>query len=362
MPIRSLLQSDSIAPTVSVRVAQSLIRAAAAVGVSQDELLRSAGMPLEEVFASEGRMPRSSVFQLCQHALTLSKDPALGLRWGNLHAANAFEIVSELVRHAPTLRQGLEALSKFSRLITDRAGFEIVERGEHVYMTSTLPTAVPLSARRCASEMLVVGFVNLVCAVDVNVRPLRVCFDYPAPDYRDEYAREFHGAEEFEQTFSGVVFDRAVMDVPSPYRDTELQAVLRSVAEGRLLRLTESTPFSARACDLILKRAVHERTDMRSVARLLGMSGRSLRRRLHAEGTSWDEIAKRVASSKAKQILTTSQLTIQQVAFALGFQSASAFHRAFKRWTGMTPLAYRQAHVEGREQVDSLGLRFRLTS
>ena len=70
-----------------------------------------------------------------------------------------------------------------------------------------------------------------------HARPDRVCFEYAAPPYRDEYARIFEHAECFEQPFSGVVFARALLDIPSPHKDEEVRDSLRAIAERRITRL-----------------------------------------------------------------------------------------------------------------------------
>jgi AraC-like DNA-binding protein len=80
---------------------------------------------------------------------------------------------------------------------------------------------------------------------------------------------------------------------------------------------------------------------MASVARALGLSARSLRRRLAVEGQCYEQIAIEALAITAKHLLAATPLTVQETAAALGFSHTTTFHRAFKRWTGMTPLAYR---------------------
>ena len=80
---------------------------------------------------------------------------------------------------------------------------------------------------------------------------------------------------------------------------------------------------------------------MDAVARSLGLSARSLRRRLAMEGQTYERVADEAHAIMAKHLLTTTQLTLQETASTLGFSHMSTFHRAFKRWTGTTPLSYR---------------------
>lgn len=87
------------------------------------------------------------------------------------------------------------------------------------------------------------------------------------------------------------------------------------------------------------------RTDMQSVARALDISVRSLRRRLEAEGKSYNDILNEALATVAKHLLNDPRRTIQEVAYDMGFSDPSTFHRAFKRWTGVTPSAYRESQL-----------------
>jgi AraC-like DNA-binding protein len=82
---------------------------------------------------------------------------------------------------------------------------------------------------------------------------------------------------------------------------------------------------------------------MKAIAERLGMSERSLRRRLASEKASFPNIRMEALSARAKQLLTEPEIPIKEIASSLGFSEATAFHRAFRTWTGMTPTAFRAA-------------------
>ena len=81
---------------------------------------------------------------------------------------------------------------------------------------------------------------------------------------------------------------------------------------------------------------------MPAVARALGIGVRSLRRRLQEEGASFVDLADETRATLAKQLLAQDDQGIEQAAYELGFADPSAFHRAFRRWTGMTPREFRR--------------------
>jgi AraC-like DNA-binding protein len=93
----------------------------------------------------------------------------------------------------------------------------------------------------------------------------------------------------------------------------------------------------------ILDGAAPDRRDMQTVARALGLSARSLRRRLAEEGTSFREVVDAALGTLAKRLVSDEDRPIEAAAYAMGFSHPSAFHRAFKRWTGATPAASRSS-------------------
>jgi AraC-like DNA-binding protein len=131
----------------------------------------------------------------------------------------------------------------------------------------------------------------------------------------------------------------------APHRD-EAHAATDALIERRLSRVSEPTPYAIRVRDLLVGNGPPRDTDMPTVAHTLGMSARSLRRRLATEGKTYNEVVSEALAIVAKEMLR-SHLTNREVAFALGFSDTPCFHRAFKRWTGQTPNGYRRGTSAG---------------
>ena len=320
-------------------VVRALVDAVETAGVSQGKFLRAAHISPEQLDALDARVSRSEVYRLCELAMDLTGDPALGLHWSDRLNVNSFHLVSDLLSHAPTLRQAFESLFRFHQLLTDHAMFELQERADKVLVTTMLAPGESPRIQRFLAEMQLVGFFRLLRVFNPHARPDRASFAYPAPNYRADYRRILEGTECFDQRITGLVFDRALMGSVSPYNDEDVHNALRSIAERRLLRLTHRTPFALRVRDLLVKCPPDERPEMKNIARSLGLSVRSLRRRLSAEGHTYNAVA--------KDLVRHPKRTIQETAFEMGFSDASAFNRAFKRWTGTTPRAFRDSQLQG---------------
>ena len=170
-------------------------------------------------------------------------------------------------------------------------------------------------------------------------------FEHPRPEHHRECARVFGGAERYGRPFTGVEFDRKVLDQSGLHHHPELYTVLRSQAERTLARVTRGIGQAERLRQYFLARPPHRCRGRHGevVANALGMSVRSLRRRLTEEGVSYKTILEESLVTVAQRMLGDTRRTIQETAHAMGFSDPTAFHRAFKRWTGMTPTQYRQS-------------------
>jgi AraC-like DNA-binding protein len=277
------------------------------------------------------------VYRICEHAIELTRDPALGLHWGERLSATTFNPISHLIAHSDTLRQGFDSLFKFHRLLSEQPSFQLSEQGEQVTLRYFSLSAESRAIQRFSSEMLVTGVFRMIRMFNPQARLERVSFEYSAPDYQAEYTRVFERAALFDQPYTGVVFDRSLMDAVSPHKDGDVHDALRAIAERRILGVTQRAPFSLRVRERLVQQGPARRTDMHAVARSLGLSARSLRRRLAAEGKSYNTVVNEALAIIAKHFLRSKQLTIQEAAYEMGFADTSTFHRAFKRWTGMTP-------------------------
>lgn len=332
---------------MSISVVRTLADVVERAGVSLAALLRAAAIELDGLDRADARVSRAAVYRLCEAAIDLTQNPALGLHWAESLGGHAFVPISLLIAHAPTLRHALEALSDFHRLIADQLGYQLIEKHDVVTLRRIPLAGESSRLERCVSEMFVTGMFNVIRSFHVPARRTQVNFDYPAPAHVAEYERVFEGSARFDQPVSGIVFERAFMNNPSPHRDLDVHDALRSIAQRRVFRLTQQTPYAERARDVLVEQHACAPVSMELVAQALGLSVRSLRRRLSAEGRTYKSVLNEAFAILAQHRLRTTQCTIQEIAFELGFADTSGFFRAFKRQVGMTPQQYRSQQLGG---------------
>jgi AraC-like DNA-binding protein len=326
---------------MSMQIVQGIVAAVERTGVPRQKYLRAAELEEGSLQDPERRLDREDVFWLTELALDVTADPAFGLHWSEGLSQHSFALLSNLLAHASNLRNAFETLFRFGELLNDDMQLELVERGGAATLRCDGPIGNSLRYERIAAEMVTVGMYKLIRQFNPDATVERVSFAYAAPDYRREYTRVFNSTERFSQPFTGLVFDAALLDVQSPYRDEDLLLNLRSVAEQRIARLRRTTPYSQQVSEFLLQQPAPHRVMMADVARALCLGERSLQRRLAASGRSYTELTYAAAAATARRLLEQRQLSIKQTAHEMGFSDPSSFHRAFKRWTGKPPGAFR---------------------
>lgn len=327
---------------VSVVLIRVLVEACELAGVSREQLLNAAAFDAGRLDDNDGRVSLTEYEGVQLAALDLTRDEALGLHIGDQAHFAGFDVMASLIAHAATLRDGLQAYSRFHRILSDVPDTTLSESSR----SATLRHEAAGANARCnrlRAELALAGLMRLIRYVaGAEATVDRVCFEHAAPGHAAEYTRIFGRAVVFEEPFTAIEFDRALLDRAPLHRDPELYAALESQASRKLSRLEGARSVKTRVVDYLMARSLRNRPDMAEVAQHLGMSVRSLRRRLSVEGVTYAEAFDEALASVAKSMLRDPEQSIVGAAYAMGFSDSSAFHRAFKRWTGITPNQYRQ--------------------
>jgi AraC-like DNA-binding protein len=319
-------------------------------GVSVDELVRGT-VVLPELFGRPDGFVRGDEFEplLCR-AVALTGDSAFGLHWAERSSFAAFDLLGHVAAAVPTFADALAIIIHLFPLLSDGHELALHLEDHAATLEFRLPRCAPPSSH-VREEFIVASSLRLLRRfAGSSGMPSSAHFTYAAPAHRSEYTRFFGGAERFEQPFTGMVVDRRLLDARQLCHDEELERDLRIRAEARLQRSTVSSDrYAKRVKDWLFERPFVGRGEMKAVAEGLRISERSLRRHLAIERTSFPRLRMEALSARAKQLLLEPDLPIKEVASSMGFSDATAVHRAFRTWTGMTPAAFRAAaFVSGR--------------
>ncbi len=275
-------------------------------------------------------------------AVDFTRDPDLGLRAARRLVLGDVGAVDYVVRSAPTVREALEDAARYIRLINEVLEVRLEIDGSTAFVHLENSVVLP----RAAADFEVGGFFCNHIAEWISGAPSEatVWFTHRAPDDLTEYLRTFPSVTlRFSAPAFGFSFPRAVLDRPVPGADANLRAVIVPYAEETLGKLAVVQSVTADVRAIIVETLELGGPDIASVAQQLGMSVRTLARRLEGEGTTFRDLADDARRKLALDYVGSRDLDLSAIAYRLGFSHTAAFHRAFRRWTGRTPLAYRRS-------------------
>jgi AraC-like DNA-binding protein len=231
---------------------------------------------------------------------------------------------------------------RYQRLVQtlNRAELEVTESRARLVVHVRAAHTEPL---RHAIEFVLTFLVLLAGRLTGSpVVPRRVCFAHDKPKQVEDYERVFGKDLYFNAPVTEMVFDRAILDRPVLSKDVQLRGVLERHAEALLTRLPGGDGLVDRTRIVLVESLRSGRTGVADVARRLRMSTRTLQRRLGGEKTSHAQLLESVRRDLALRYVTDLTLSLSEVAFLLGFADQTTFHRAFVRWTGKAPGAFRK--------------------
>lgn len=322
--------------TTGVRL---IVASAAARGVDSQELLTRVGLASDVLDEADGWVSEAVEWRLWEEAARSLRDPVFGLHVGEgMVDSECPEILYHAARVCPTVGQALQRLVRFFSVFHRRTRVRLEVDGGLARFTKDGDGRVV----QCPHGTLaMLGNVVLrLRSVLTGGFPVReVWFTHARPANVDEYARIFAAPLRFEQPCNALICERAQLDWQLPTRSPGLLELLdRHLAQ-----------IAAPPCDDFLDQVRRELADhlhdallnVTRVARRLGMSQRTLQRRLQDAGRGFQDLLDEVRRELALRQLAEGRLTIGEVAHGVGFADLRSFYRAFKRWTGTAPGQHR---------------------
>lgn len=320
----------------SVSVILPLIEHLDNLGMDPTPILDGAGIPRSALADTTSRFPKWKFQELWQVASEATGDPALALRVSTMVKTNTLGIIGYLAAASESRRNAFELVKGLTPLLWEDVECALESDSDVAFIRCS--TGGNPQASRFTIEFAIGLTVTMSRVFGAgHCDPLEARFSYPAPAYADEYERILRLPIRFDAGENGVLFPISMMDSVNPSADAALRLLLERYAADQLAKIPTSARFShrIRACVRSLLPLGSLTAD--TVAARFQMSERTLRRRLHGEATSYQEIVDGVRAELARHYLTKEKRGIDEVGFLLGFSDQSAFTKAFRRWTGRTP-------------------------
>jgi AraC-like DNA-binding protein len=270
----------------------------------------------------------------------LTKDEFFGLGARPMRPGS-FKLLCYAILHAGTLEHALRRALAFLNVVLDSPAGEFRQQDGQAEILLTSPD-VPRPAFAYRTYWLIL--LGVLCWLIGRRLPLRrVDFACPAPANRRDYLQFFGAPVHFEEASSRLIFNASYLRLPTIRDEKSLRNFLRGAPANILLRYRHEQGISARLRNRFKTTDPATWPDFDVLADELKLSQATLRRRLKSEGQGFLAMRGEIRHAQARDLLGKRQYSVAEIAGRLGYAEPSAFHRAFVKWSGMTPAAYRKS-------------------
>jgi len=258
----------------------------------------------------------------------------------------SFALICRGLIQAPTVGKALGLSLEYFALFLRDIQAQVHIRGKRVVVAMCTDTRDPY-LQAVITETFLILIVGLMCWLAGRRIPIsRARFAYPRPSHGDEHL--LWGAYvEFEAAVTEIEFEREYLRLPVLQDRKSLYTFLRDAPQSVFIRFRNREGFSARVHQRLRACGYDHWPTLEQLALEFDIHLASLRRALQREGFSYQEIKDEVRRTIAFERLRSTTMSIAAIAQEVGFREPSAFHRAFKQWTGESPGSFRLRGSQG---------------
>ena len=307
-----------------------------------DDLLKEVGLRRSDVADPETRIPYAATLGLIERAATVLGDASLGLRLGAARQARDRGLLGFVMLHSATLADALLHLQRYFRVVGEGEDIEVERRGPH-FVLQFRETSPALRGLRHNSDYIAAAVVRTCRDLTRKpVSPVRAEFIHGQPNQKVDYSEYLGCPVHFRASWDAVIYPAETMQLPVIGADDKLLAVLEASCRRVLGPVVDTQDVVRNVRELIVDRIEKGAPRLKEIAGHLKMSGKTLERRLGERNTSFSKLTEEVRKTLATTYLSETDFRVEQVAYLVGYTEAAALVRAFGKWTGTTPMQFRQ--------------------
>ena len=327
--------------TVDARWAYHAVKRLRSEKIPTDPILKEVGLRRTQVNDPDNKIPFHKHAALLTLAAEATGDDFFGLHLGSSLRLRQAGVLGYLMLNSETLADALTNFVRFVRVMSEGPEVSLSMNKKEAILSGVIVDPLVTDERQTVEAAI--GFLHRMCQAIAGseIALKRVEFRHPRPKGALELRQWFGAPVRFGQERDAIVMKRELLDYPIADADHELLKILKRHCRqvlGRSPR-TRDLVFDVRETITKLLPRGHPKMDI--VGRELGMSDRTLARRLAEQGRSFKKLVDEVRRELSLQYLNDERINIKQIAYLLGYSEIAAFNHAFQRWTGSKPSSYR---------------------
>lgn len=312
------------------------------LGFDESECLHGTGILLSELEQPDATITLQQELTFNRNLIQVSNNPLIGLQLGEAYPPQAYGILGYAMISAPTLRHALSITANYGGLT-----FTLFTLSSEIQGSSArliFKPAVELeddllqlftdrdtsAAKYAFSQIL-----------GVSLPLTKVLLAHPENNNQQDYEHYFGCSVEFEAESTSLEFSSKLLDTPLPQRNAETSNFCQQQCQMLIAKLSNQSSFIDDVRQMILARPAYF-PDIEYIAEKLQISPRTLRRRLKEENSSYQELLNEIRYNLAKEYLSATQISLEEISELLDYSDPGNFSHAFKRWSGLSPREWRK--------------------
>jgi AraC-like DNA-binding protein len=321
----------------------AIVDALAAEGVSASAALEGVGVSHDALNSPPTRVALDQIIECYHNAARLTRDPHFALHLGLKVHVSAYGMYGFALLSGTDFRKIMKAAVRYHRLVAPLAEIAFYEDGERASwsMTPIPHPRVDAQMYRFLVELQIGTHWSLMRDVmGQSFAPRELAVTFKPPHDVESYRAAFGCPVHFNCPHNKLVFDTAYLDSRPEHGNEITYSAVVKLCESLLAELELRAGAAGKVREILLVNLMRS-TSFEAVASRLHMTTRTLRRKLDEEGTSFRKLVDELKREVAVKYLRDTELTVDDIAYSLGFSEAAIFRRAFRRWTSRSPREFR---------------------
>lgn len=336
-----LLRAHMKKASISIYFVQSALESIFERGLDANELLHHAGISPALLQSPQSRVTAQNFSALWLGVARTLDDELFGQDSRRMKVGS-FAMLCQILVHCSTLKTALLQMTRFFNLILDDFHCSLECDAHHAHLKIWEAQGFR-SPRVFGFETLLMLQHGVACwLVGRRIPILEAAFSYPEPSRSAEYHLMYSEQLHFNQGATSLTFDLSYLNLPVIQNERTVKEFVRMAPANIVLKYKNSAGLAAQVRRRLRAAARTEWLSFDAFAMSLHLTSSTLRRRLEDEGQSFQTIKDQLRRDMAIDYLCHTSKNIMDISMEMGFSEPSAFHRAFKKWTGTSPGEYRQ--------------------
>jgi len=330
----------------------SKVLASAATGVADmielnhgdvDSIFGSTALSVEDLGSPIREISLQQFCQLFTEAARQTGNDNFGLHFGAQFEPKKLGAIGYAAISSPTLSAALRNMETYFPAHQEQSSFSLIQDGDILWLSYRIYDP-RISDRRQDAELSMGMFLNVFrSALGKDWSPLEIRFEHPAPQFDSEHENVFGAPVLFGRRTNAMAFRRSDLDARMPDQDPYLFSIIEPFLRSRCELHDNPETFASIVRNQVKLNLSTTPPSLSQIARLFGISECRFQNELNAHGLSFQDLVRAARQELSLHYIKDSDMPLTEVALLLGYSELSAFSRAFRNWTGMSPQRYRRA-------------------